>query len=126
MWSSTDKMSDCESDVEQPARDLVEDSDGPTDEQWKAVRKLLKTGLLEQAIPVNPKDKPPKAVWQTYVDNNNAGILCVDYSDKRIRDKFTRMLRGLRKKHKDGDLENEDKKIISLWGESVAKQFLKK
>ena len=97
----------------------------PTKEQWQAVRDLLKEGLLAGAIPVEPKNKPPKEVWKHYVDAGNADIQCIDYENKAVRDKFTRQLRSLRKKHKDGDLENEGKKSIE-WGKSAAKQFLKK
>ena len=67
----------------------------------------------------------PKEVWKKYMDSGNLEIKCVDYENKQVRDKYTRMLRSLRKKHQDGDLENEDKKVI-VWGKSAAKQFLKK
>ena len=54
----------------------------------------------------------------------NGNILCVDCRDKQAREKFGRMLRALRKKHKVGDLESEHKKVI-VWGKSAAKQCLK-
>ena len=42
-----------------------------------------------------------------------------------VRNKFTRTLRNLRNKHKDGDLEHEGKKAI-VWGKSAAKQYLRR
>ena len=96
-----------------------------SDDQWKAVRAVLKAGLLDGVIPVDGTDMRPKQVWTQYRDANVEEILCVDYEDKGIRDKFGRMLRSLRKKHRDGDLENENKGVIK-WGKSAAKQFLKR
>lgn len=91
-------------------------------EQWKAVRDLLKVAIIADEIPLDTKVMRPKAVYEKYKDNPVMKI--VTYDDKYSSDKFTRMLRALRKKHKDGDLETEGLKIIE-WGKSAAKQFLK-
>ena len=96
-----------------------------SDEQWEAVRGLLKAGLLADEIPIESKEMRPKDVWMKYKDANAPAIVVVDYDDKKVRDKFSRMLRSLRKKHKDGDLEHEGKKAI-VWGKSAAKYFLKR
>ena len=80
---------------------------------------------MTEEIPVDATAMKPKAVWQMYKDANNQDIQCIDYQNKPVRDKFTRMLRSLRKKHNDGDLENEGLKVIE-WGKSAAKQVLKK
>ena len=97
----------------------------PTDEQWKAVRAALREGILAGQIPLDSTVMKPKQVWQQYKDAKHPDMDCVDYKVKRTHDKFTRMLRSLRKKHKDGDLEHEGEKRIE-WGKSAAKQFLKK
>ena len=85
-------------------------------EQWMAVRGLLKAALLTGEIPVESKEMRPNAVFALY-KNEIAGIV---YGEK-----FVRMLRGLRKKHKNGDLQNEDKPKAIEWSKSAAKQFLK-
>ena len=64
---------------------------------------------------------PPKSVFALYKDTNDPVIAGIVYGDK-----FTRMLRALRKKHKNGDLQNEDKPKAIEWSKSAAKQFLKK
>lgn len=97
-----------------------------SDEQWKALRDLLKSALLATEIPLESTEMRPKAVWQKYKDEQHPGIQCVDYTVKSSREKFTRMLRALRKKQKDGDLENEDKPKVIRWRKSAAKQYLKK
>ena len=96
----------------------------PTKEEWKAVSDLLKAALLGNEIPVEPREMKPKVVWKKCKDSKHPAIQCVDYDNKQIRDKFTRILRSKRSKHKDGDLENEGKKVI-VWKKSAAKQFLK-
>ncbi len=99
----------------------------PTIEEWAAVRDLLKSGLLADEIPIESTAMRPKAVWQTFVDNGNAAMKVIDYDDKAVRDKFTRLLRSLRAKHRDCDLENEDKPKAIRWSsKSAAKQYLKK
>lgn len=102
------------------------DSSGPTPEQWKEVRALLREGLLSNHIPVESTEMRPKVVWQKYMDEANPAIQCIDYDDKSIRDKYTRILRDVRKKHKNGDLENENKPKLIKWIKSLAKQVLKK
>ena len=92
-----------------------------TEEQWKAVRGLLKEALLAGKIPLESKEMPPKSVFALYKDTNDPVIAGIVYGDK-----FTRMLRALRKKHKNGDLQNEDKPKAIEWSKSAAKQFLKK
>ena len=75
-----------------------------TEEQWKAVRGLLKEALLAGKIPLESKEMPPKSVFALYKDTNDPVIAGIVYGDK-----FTRMLlRALRKKHKNGDLQNEE------------------
>jgi len=103
-----------------------DEQSGPTKEEWTLVRKALKNGLLSNEIPAEPTEMRPKEVWQKYVDHPDMG--CVDYTNKQVRDKYTRILRSLRKKHKDGDLENEDMNALKVivWAKSAAKQFLKK
>lgn len=85
-----------------------------TKKLWKAVRGFIKEAVLVGEI---QKDMKPKAVYEKYKDIPVMAV--VAYGDK-----FSRMLRALRKKHKDGDLENEGLKVIE-WGRSGAKQFLK-
>jgi hypothetical protein len=89
-------------------------------EQWKAVRGLLKKALLAGEIPLESKEMRPKAVFTLFKNANNPVIADILYGEK-----FTRMLRGLRKKHKNGDLQNEDKPKAIEWSKSAAKQFLK-
>jgi len=104
----------------------ADDETGPTKEQWLEVRKVLKAAILANEIPMEMR---PKQVWQKYVDlNNQAIITCVDYTNKSVREKYGRMLRTVRKKHNDGDLENEDANALKVivWAKSAAKQFLKK
>ena len=103
----------------------ISPSPGPTEEQWSMVRNLLKTSVIAGDIPVDATKMRPKVAWQMLKDANKPAIEFVDYEIKTVRDKFSRMLRSLRKKHKDGDLEHEDKKIVK-WGKSAAKYFLKK
>ena len=102
---------------------------GPTKEQWLLVRKTLKSGILTNEIPTDGREMRPKQVWEKYsIEVDSPDMRCIDYEDKSARDKFGRMLRALRKKHKDGDLENEEanaQKVI-VWAKSAAKQFLKK
>jgi hypothetical protein len=95
----------------------------PTKEQWQIVRSVLKEGILAEIITLEPKEMKPKAVYENYKNDPNFG--CLDYTVKATREKFTRMLRALRKKHGDGDLANEGSKTIE-WGKSAAKQHLKK
>ena len=105
-----------------------EELTGPTKEQWTLVRSALKAGILANEIPTEGTEMRPKQVWEKYIALDSPDMRCVDYKDKSAREKFGRMLRSLRKKHKDGDLENEDanaQKVI-LWAKSAAKQFLKK
>ena len=97
----------------------------PTDEHWNALRNLLKQAILANEIPLDSKLMRPKQVWQKYYDADHPDIQTIDYNIRATRDKFTRLLRALRKKHKDGDLENEGQKAIE-WGKSAAKQYLKK
>lgn len=87
---------------------------------WKVVRSVLKEGLLGGAIPVEPKAMKPKAVYQIYAQQEHESFLAIPYGDK-----FTRTLRALRKKHMNGDLENEDKPKAIVWRKSAAKQVLK-
>ena len=89
-------------------------------ELWKEVRAVLKAGLLAGEIPLDPKAVKPKQVYQKYIDLKISSFEQITYGDK-----FTRMLRTLRQKHNDGDLENEDKRVIE-WGKSAAKHYLKK
>ena len=108
-------------------QEMVNDGDDDEDAEktkWKALRELLKAQILANEIPVEPSTMKPKVVWQKYKDAGHAAIQFVDYNEKAMREKFTRMLRSLRKKHKDGDLENEGKKEI-VWAKSAAKQHLK-
>jgi hypothetical protein len=89
---------------------------------WKEIRGVLKTGLLAGTIPLEPKEMRPKEVYQElFVD-----ATIIDYQDKKTQEKFCRMLRSLRAKQKNGDLENEDdssKPIV--WAKSAAKQVLR-
>ena len=100
------------------------DDDDAEKSRWKALRDMLKSQILADEIPVEPSLMKPKTAWQKLKDAGHAAIQFVDYEDKGQREKFTRMLRSLRKKHKDGDLENEGKKQI-VWAKSAAKQHLK-
>lgn len=125
-------MSNNHSAEQEEKESTITDEDQPatcrtTAEEWKGVRELLKSALLANRIPIESDEMRPKEVWQKYVDAKEPAIQCIDYSVKPIRDKFTRMLRSLRKKHKEADLENEDRpnKAI-LWSKSAAKQYLKK
>ncbi len=88
-----------------------------TKEQWKAVRDLLKEAVTAGEIHLDTKVMKPKAVFEKY--KSNPVMEGVTYGVK-----LTRMLRALRKKQKDGDLETEGLKVIE-WGKSAAKQFLK-
>jgi hypothetical protein len=90
--------------------------------QWKALRGLLKEALLAGEIPLESKEMRPKAVFTLYKNANNPVI----GADIVYGDKFSRMLRGLRKKQKNGDLQNEDKPKAVDWSKSAAKQFLKR
>ena len=99
-------------------------SSGPTKEQWNDVRKLLKEAILAGEIPLEPKQMRPKQIFEKFQTSPAMG--CVDYGQKSTRDKLTRMIRTLRAKHKDGDLENEDKAKPVEWAKSAAKQHLKK
>jgi hypothetical protein len=94
-----------------------------TEEQWKAVRGLFKEGLLTGEIPLESKEMGPKAVFLLYKNASNPPVSIVDII---YGEKFRRMLRGLRKKHKNGDLQNEDKPKAIDWSKSAAKQFLKR
>lgn len=87
-------------------------------EGWLAVRKVLKAALLADEIPVDTKVMKPKAVYEKFKDRPELQV--ITYGDK-----FTRLLRALRKKHIDGDLESEGLKRLE-WGKSAAKQVLKK
>jgi hypothetical protein len=108
--------------------DTMSDNDeGPTDEQWKEVRGLLKAAVLAGDIPLEGKKMRPKVVFEKFMSEK--GSAPFDYSNKRARGKFTRMLQQLRKKHGDGDLRNEDNTTDTKpiqWGRSAAKQFLKR
>ncbi|CAB9504960.1 unknown protein [Seminavis robusta] len=105
-------------------RDDVEE--GPSKDEWNAVRKQLKDDVLSGVIPHVLKEMRPAAVYQMYADAANPIIACVDYTNKRQNAKFTLMLRTLRNKHADGDLVNEDKAEPIVWRKSAAKQFLKR
>ena len=94
------------------------DEERDTKEQWKAARDVLKAGVLSGDIHLDTKVMKPKAVYEKYKDTPE--LTLISYGDK-----FTRTLRSLRKKHADGDLENEGLKVIE-WGKSAAKQVLKK
>lgn len=96
-------------------------SDLEEKERWKAVRGLLKEALLAGEIPLDTKEMQPKAVFIKYGNEHELVFAGIPYSDK-----FTRMLRALRKKHNNGDLENEDKPKAIEWSKSAAKQYLKK
>jgi hypothetical protein len=92
-----------------------------TAEQWKSVRGFLKDALLAGEIPSDSKDMGPKAVFAMHENANNPAIADIVHAGG----KFATMLRGLRKKHKNGDLQNEDKPKAMEWSKSAAKQFLK-
>jgi hypothetical protein len=98
----------------------------PNDEQWKVVRALLRTALLANEIPCELVAMRPKAVWQKYKDVNHPNIQVIDYANKHTHDKFSQMLLALWKKHKNGDLEHEDKPKVIMWAKSAAKQYLRK
>jgi hypothetical protein len=106
----------------------MSDDEGPTDEQWKEVRGLLKKAVLAGDIPLEAKKMRPKVVFEKFMSEKSSCSF-FDYSNKRARGKFTRMLQQLRKQHGDGDLQNEDSTTKTKpvqWGMSAAKQFLKK
>ena len=63
-----------------------------TDEQWKAVRQTLKTGLLAGETPLDSKAMGPKAVWQRHINAKDPDMQCIDYADKSTHDKFTHTL----------------------------------
>jgi hypothetical protein len=88
---------------------------------WKIVRTVLKEGLLQDAIPADPKAMKPRAVYEIYAQQQHESFLAIPYGDK-----FTRTLRALRKKHINGDLINEDKPKAIVWRKSAAKQVLKR
>jgi hypothetical protein len=103
-----------------------EEIDPISKEEWNAIRETLKAGILAGEIPVNTKVMPPKALYEQYLKANHPAFI-FHYADIKARDKYTRILRNLRKKHMDGDLENENKSTKPIeWGKSAAKQFLKK
>lgn len=99
-----------------------------TDEQakWRLARDFLKAVILSGEVPIEPTEMKPKQVWNKYRTASVDAIAWIDYGDKPTREKFTRMVRALRKKHKDGDLQNDGKKQVIVWSKSAAKQFLKK
>ena len=89
---------------------------------WKEVRGKLKAALLAGNIPVEPREMRPKEVFQTLFADCEA----VDYTDHKVKEKFCRMLRTLRSKHKNGDLENEEKATKPIeWAKSAAKHVLR-
>jgi hypothetical protein len=94
----------------------------PTDiDVWKVIRGLLKADLLAGQIPTEPREMRPKEVYKRFEDQD-----IIDYTDKKVKEKFARMLRSLRAKHKNGDLENEDdSRKPLLWMKSAAKQVLR-
>jgi hypothetical protein len=98
--------------------DDTDEEERDTKAQWKAARDVLKAGVLSGDIHLDTKVMKPKAVFEKYKDSPELKL--VTYGDK-----FTRTLRALRKKHTEGDLENEGLKVIE-WGKSAAKQVLKK
>ena len=113
---------------EQLREEAEAEGDDDTSDQWKPLRELLKAALLSGEIPIEPSEMKPKEVWTKYKSANAPAMQFVDYADKSIREKYTRLLRSLRKKHKDGDLENENmnnNKAI-VWSKSAAKQYLKR
>jgi hypothetical protein len=89
-----------------------------TQKKWKAVRGLLKEALLAEEIPLASMELRPKVVFEKYMGNPA-------FKDIPYGDKFTRILRLLRKKHMNGDLQNEDKPKVIEWSKSAAKQVLK-
>ena len=103
-----------------------EELDPISDEQWNAIRDTLKAGILAGEIPVDTKALPPKALYERFLNSNHPAFI-FHYADKKAQDKYTRILRTLRKKHMDGDLANESEPTKPIeWGKSAAKQFLKK
>jgi hypothetical protein len=93
-----------------------------SDVQWKEVRDRLKAAILAGTIPVESKEMRPKAVYQQFVNSEN-----IDYTVNKTKEKFARMLRSLRSKHKNGDLAIEGQsKVVILWAKSAAKQILRK
>ena len=92
--------------------------------KWKTLRAFLKELLLTGAIPAEPKEMRPKAVYLHYQDHSE--FQAVDYDDQQIKAKFGRLLLSLRKKHLNGDLVNENSPDQVVWQKSAAKQFLKK
>ena len=66
----------------------------------------------------------PEAVYLQFGDRAEFDV--VDYDDKQVQAKFSRLLLSLRKKHLDGDLLNENSPDEVVWQKSAAKQYLKK
>jgi hypothetical protein len=85
------------------------------------VRGLLKKALHTGEIPLESKEMGPKAVFTLYQNANNPVVAEVVYGEK-----FTCMLPGLWKNHKNGDLQNEDQPKAIEWSKSAAKQFWKR
>ena len=79
--------------------------------EWEDARKFLKKAVLEGKIPVDSSQMKPKQVWERFKDA--PALQCLNYGDKNILEKFTRMIHALQKKHKDGDLiiEQDEKPI---------------
>ncbi|MFA9206914.1 MAG: hypothetical protein ACEQSN_01230, partial [Yersinia sp. (in: enterobacteria)] len=87
---------------------------------WKEIRGVLKAGLLAGTIPEEPKEMRPREVYQKHF------VGTIDYGDKKTQEKFARMLRSLRAKQRNGDLENENNSSQPiLWVKSAAKQVLR-
>jgi hypothetical protein len=63
-----------------------------TQKEWKAVRALLKEALLGEEIPLESTKMRPKGVFKKY--EGNPAFDGIPYGDK-----FTQLLRLLRKKH---------------------------
>lgn len=92
----------------------------PTDDAWKEVRGLLKAAIVAGEIPLEPRKMRPKEVYDKYLDATT-----IDYNNKKSQEKFTRMLRGLRAKHMNGDLEKESESKAIEWSKSAAKQVIR-
>jgi hypothetical protein len=90
------------------------------EEQWKAVRGLLKEALLAGEITVETKEMGPKAVFERYHNTANNPLADIVYGEK-----FRRLLRSLRKKHRNGDLQTEGNLKAIEWSKSGAKHLLK-
>ena len=103
-----------------------EEEDGSPDQadKWRELRTFLKELLLTGAIPAEPKEMRPRAVFLHYQDEPVFEV--VNYQDKKAKDKFGRLLLSLRKKHLNGDLVNENSPDQVMWLKSAAKQYLKK